>query len=99
MPMPVTHSAPTRVIEKHIDANELPPNLADYSEACAEFSWSSARAELSGLPADAGLNIAYEAVGRHAIGSRADHVALRCLSRSGARREFTYAELGRLTNR
>jgi hypothetical protein len=33
----------------------------------AEF-WADARADLSGLPGDAGLNIAHEAVDRHAAG-------------------------------
>jgi len=87
------------VPEKHIEPGELPPNLADYDLACADFSWSAARADLSGLPQEAGLNIAYEAVTRHAVGPGAAHVALRCLSRTGGRRDITYAELSRLTNR
>ncbi|HSQ28942.1 MAG TPA: acetate--CoA ligase [Gemmatimonadaceae bacterium] len=99
MSMPLAQPAMARVIEKRIGASELPPNLADYEAACAAFSWGDARAELTGLPNGAGLNIAYEAVGRHAVGSRADRVALRCLSRSGTRRDVTYSELGRLTNR
>ena len=42
-------------------------NLADYERACGEFSWARARSELDGLPGG-GLNIAYEAVDRHAAG-------------------------------
>jgi len=42
-------------------------NMADYERACAEFSWAEARRELAGLPGG-GLNIAYEAVDRHADG-------------------------------
>jgi acetyl-CoA synthetase len=99
MSVPTDNVAVTRVLEKHIAPGELPPNLADYDAACAEFSWEAARAELSGHPSGTGLNIAYEAVARHAAGPRARNVALRCLSRSGARREITYAELARLTNR
>jgi acetyl-CoA synthetase len=74
------------------------PNLADYQEACSRFDWAQARAELDGLPDGAGLNIAHEAVDRHAASSRANVVALRWLSRDGARREFTYAELSRLSS-
>jgi acetyl-CoA synthetase len=75
------------------------PNLADYDAQRRSFSWAKARDELDGLPGGAGLNIAYEAVDRHARGSRADRVALRCLGRDGTRRDFTYTELARLSNR
>lgn len=37
----------------------LPPNLADYEKACADFSWTKARLELDGLPDGKGLNIAH----------------------------------------
>jgi acetyl-CoA synthetase len=70
------------------------PHLADYERARAEFSWASARAGLAGLPGGA-LNIAHEAVGRHAAGERARHLALRWLGRRGEVRELTYAELER----
>ena len=48
------------------------PNLGDYEQARREFSWEKARAELDGLPGELGLNIAYEAVDRHANGPRRD---------------------------
>jgi acetyl-CoA synthetase len=38
-------------------------------------------------------------VDRHAAGARRDRVALRCLSREGARRDFTYADLRDETSR
>ena len=75
------------------------PHLLDYERTCAEFSWSQARAQLDGLPGGRGLNIAHEAVDRHAAGSRRDRVALRWLSKEGARRDFTYADLRDETNR
>jgi acetyl-CoA synthetase len=73
-------------------------NMADYERACAEFSWAEARRELAGLPAG-GLNIAYEAVDRHANGPLADTVALRFRGRRDEVRELTYAELRRETDR
>ena len=76
----------------------VPPNLREYAAARAEFSWDVARQSLDGLPGG-GLNIAHEAVDRHAAGPRARHLALRWLGRSGAVRDFTYAELGALTSR
>jgi acetyl-CoA synthetase len=75
------------------------PNLVEYSQACAEFSWAAARQALDGLPDGRGLNIAHEAVDRHAAGSRRNRVALRCISRQGARRDFTYGDLGEHTSR
>ena len=75
------------------------PNLVDYARACADFSWSGARQQLDGLPDGRGLNIAHEAVDRHAAGVRRDRVALRWISKDGARRNFTYADLCEETNR
>ncbi len=66
--------------------------------ANAPIGWEEARKALSGLPGG-GLNIAYEAVDRHAAGMRASRVALRWLGAAGERRDITYAELSRLSNR
>jgi acetyl-CoA synthetase len=74
------------------------PNLADYNRTRAEFSWEAARRALDGLPAG-GLNIAHEAVDRHAGGARRDHLALRFIARRGAVRDFSYAELSTQSNR
>ena len=75
------------------------PNIVDYERARAEFSWSAARADLDGLPAGRGLNIAHEAVDRHAAGPLATKVALRWLARDGSVTEVTYAEFAARTNR
>ncbi len=60
--------------------------------------WDAAHDLLDGLPGG-GLNIAHEAVDRHAAGTRADHVALRCLALDGAVTDVTYAELADRSNR
>jgi acetyl-CoA synthetase len=75
------------------------PNLVEYEPSCATFSWSQARQELDGLPGGRGLNIAQEAIDRHALGSRKDQLALRWLGKNGAVKEFTYDQLRKLTNR
>ena len=74
-------------------------NLSSYAWVRHDFTWRHARDWLSGLPDGRGLNIAYEAVDRHAHGERADKVALRCLGRHGGREDITYADLGRRTSR
>ena len=82
-----------------VGALQIAPNMPDYERACREFTWQSARALLDGLPDGRGLNIAHEAVDRHALSGRDDHVAVRFLPLSGPRRDITYAELAALTNR
>jgi acetyl-CoA synthetase len=96
MPAPKT-AQPPRPIHK-VERGAVPPNMGDYAAERAAFSWASARAALDGLPGGA-LNIAHEAVDRHAAGARRDHVALRWLGRRGERRDVTYAELAELTSR
>jgi acetyl-CoA synthetase len=86
-------------IVKGHPAGPVAPNLGDYCRARTTFTWAAARAELAGLPGGAGLNIAYEAVDRHAAGPRRDHVALRWLAKSGAIRDYTYGDLRKLTDR
>ncbi|MEX2557719.1 MAG: acetate--CoA ligase [Actinomycetota bacterium] len=75
------------------------PNLGDYERVYASFSWAQARRELDGLPDGRGLNVAHEAVDRHAGGARARKLALRWLGRSGDVRDLTYGDLRVLTNR
>jgi acetyl-CoA synthetase len=67
-------------------------NLGDYAARCAAFSWAEAQALLDGLPGG-GLNIAHEAVMRHAAGARAEETALLWLGKRGERRAYTYQAL------
>jgi acetyl-CoA synthetase len=75
------------------------PNLQDYAQARGSFSWSVARRELEGLPDGHGLNIAHEAVARHANGPLRDHLAIRWLGKKGEIQDYTYADLQALSNR
>jgi len=74
------------------------PNLRDYQETCASFSWLDARSLVDGLPAG-GLNIAHEAVDRHAQGAMADKLAIRWLGKNGETRDFSYRQLRDQSNR
>lgn len=78
---------------------KVPPNLRDYDAVRRTFSWESARGELDGLPEGRGLNIAHEAVDRHALGPGKDHLAIRWISKAGVATDFTYAQLRALSNR
>jgi len=75
------------------------PNLQDYEQARAAFSWDQARSELDGLPDGQGLNIAHEAVDCHAAGPSRDRVAIRWISKAGTSQDFSYGQLRDLTNR
>ncbi len=86
-------------IEKRGTGWKVVPNLLDYEQTRARFSWEEARRALDGLPGGRGLNIAHEAVTRHALSDRRDYLALRWLGRKGEIRDFTYCDLEVLTNR
>jgi acetyl-CoA synthetase len=86
-------------IQKHSQSWKATPNLLDYAETTAGFSWETIRGELQGLPEGRGLNIAHEAVDRHADGGLRDRVALRWLGSEGSTRDFTYGDLKGLSNR
>lgn len=61
-------------------------------------TWAEARAMLTGQPGGA-LNIAHEALDRHVAAGRGERLAIRWLSKDGARSDFSYADLTRLANK
>ncbi|WP_310734672.1 acetate--CoA ligase [Azohydromonas caseinilytica] len=87
------------IIRKQPAGQRVQPHLLDYEAACAHFSWDEARRALDGLPGDLGLNIAHEAVDRHADGARAERHALRWRGRQGEALDLSYAQLRELTSR
>jgi acetyl-CoA synthetase len=86
-------------IKKAKDDLRVQPNLSDYDLICAEFSWENIRRELDGLPDEKGLNIAHEAVDRHANGPHRDRLAIRWLGENGTILDFTYRDLQKQSNR
>ena len=77
---------------------DLPHGAVTQITTGSDFSWAAERALLDGLPGG-GLNIAHEAVDRHAAGPLRDRVALRWLGRDGSVRDTTYGALAAETNR
>ncbi|MCC6900164.1 MAG: acetate--CoA ligase [Polyangiaceae bacterium] len=88
-----------RTIAKARPPRGSQPNLDDWARARSEFRWESARSLLDGLPRGRGLNIAHEAVDRHALAGRGAHVAIRWLPKRGSPVDLSYDELLRRTNR
>ena len=78
---------------------DVEPNLGDYTTVRTNFSWEKIRRELDFLPNGKGINIAHEAVDRHANGPRADHLALRWLGKDGDVHDFSYGDLKAQSNR
>ena len=86
------------IIKSHRES-EVIPNLHEYAEVRRAFTWERARLALDGLPNGQGLNIAHEAVGRHAAGPDRDRLAIRWIGRRGEIAEFTYRRLDEQSNR
>jgi acetyl-CoA synthetase len=74
-------------------------NLANYEQELTSFSWNKVAGELDKIPGGKGMNIAYEAVDRHAMGDLKDTVALRFIRKDKSIKEFTYSELKLLTSK
>ncbi len=86
------------IIHKTARDLRVAPNWVDYQAQCRDFSWAAARAALPGLPGG-GLNIAFEAVDRHAAGPLSGRTALRFVARDTPALELSYGELARRTDR
>lgn len=86
------------LITKTMGECPVTPNWLDSRQARERFSWQAQAAELAGLPGG-GLNLAFEAVDRHALGERREHTALRLVERNGGCRDISYAQLSLLSNR
>ncbi|MGO4425353.1 AMP-binding protein, partial [Streptomyces sp. MCAF7] len=95
--MPEANPMAWETIHKDV-APRVWPNLTDYDRTRAGFTWSRARAALEGQPGG-GLNIAHEAVDRHAGSDRGGKVALRCVAPDGTSDSVTYGELAGRTSR
>ncbi|WP_420233399.1 acetate--CoA ligase [Pseudomonas sp. ABY48] len=86
------------IIDKPLDRLPVAPNWIDSVQAREAFSWQEEGSALAGLPGG-GLNLAYEAVDRHAQGAHRRHTALRILDRKDGSRDVSYAQLSTQSNR
>jgi len=79
--------------------NIIANHLFDYEAIRASFSWGNVSDELNGLPNGKGLNIAHEAIDRHAEGDLKDVVAIRFIKKDRSYQDFTYSELQKQTSK
>jgi acetyl-CoA synthetase len=75
------------------------PNLTDYAKLYQHFDWQKERNQLSGLPNGKGLNIAHEAVDRHASGNLKNTVALRFIGKEEKTDDYSYGDLKTQTSK
>ncbi len=85
-------------IKKSPDDFPVRPNLTDYKKEYRSFKWEDVALKFEGLPSG-GLNIAHEAIDRHANGPLSDKTALLWLGQDGEKRTFTFAEMKKETAR
>ncbi|MBU1667354.1 acetate--CoA ligase [bacterium] len=83
-------------IEKNKNDFLVEPNLRDYESAYSSFKWEDVEKEFEGLPSG-GLNIAHEAIDRHANSDKAENIALLWLGEKGERDSFTYLQMKKET--
>ncbi|MBU1658327.1 acetate--CoA ligase [bacterium] len=79
-------------IEKNITDFVVEPNLLDYSHEYERFDWKDVASAFDGLPSG-GLNIAHEAIDRHANGTLAEKVALLWLCEDGHQKKYTFSQM------
>jgi acetyl-CoA synthetase len=79
--------------------NNIEHHLSNYEKEQASFSWDEIAKELNGLPDGKGLNIAHEAIDRHAQSYLKDTVALRFIRKDRSFHDFTYGELQKQTSK
>ncbi|HCL83983.1 MAG TPA: acetate--CoA ligase, partial [Chitinophagaceae bacterium] len=77
----------------------MSPNLTDYDSLYHSFNWQNEAVNLEGLPANKGLNIAYEAVDRWAKGDDAQRIALRWIRKDRSYQDYTFSGLQQLSAR
>lgn len=83
-------------IEKDPNTLRIQPNLMDYENEKSSFTWEAIEGNFAGLPSG-GLNIAYEAIDRHAEGLRGDKTALLWLGENGERKSYTFLDMKKQT--
>ena len=74
------------------------PNIGEYHDSLSGFSWQEFRSNLDGLPGG-GLNLAYEAIDRHAASHKRDKVAMYWEGANGEEEQYTFAQFKELTDK
>lgn len=83
-------------IEKKLENFLVQPNLINYEKEYETFQWEDIAQKFEGL-SSGGLNIAHEAIDRHANGPLSEKTALLWRGENGERRVYTFGEMKKQT--
>ena len=86
------------IAKPKLEEIEVRPNIGEYHDSVGSFTWQQMRSELDGLPGG-GLNLAYEAIDRHAKSHKRDKVAMYWEGAGGEEEQYTFAQFKELTDR
>lgn len=86
-------------IHKNIAEFSKKPNLENYEKVYHDFSWEKAEKEFVDFFSDGKLNIAYNAIDRHAQSDKKNKVALFYEGAQGEKEQYTFADMQKLTNK
>lgn len=89
----------TKTLDSAIANWNTKPHMNDYESIRKSFIWENIKDKLEGLPNNGGLNIAHEAVDRHAHSDKANQTAIRWIGMKGDTVDITYLDLKEETNR
>ena len=86
------------IAKPKLEEIKVRPNIGNYHDSVGSFTWQQMRSELDGLPGG-GLNLAYEAIDRHAMSHKRDKVAMYWEGAGGEEEQYTFAQFKELTDR
>jgi len=87
-----------RSIKKRPEENLIQSNLLDYKKEYETFKWEDVDKAFEHLPTG-GLNIAHEAIDRHANGSLAKKTALLWLGQNNVKKEYSFEQMKKETSK
>lgn len=83
---------------KNLADFKFEPNVKNYSQLAKDFRWTQANSEISYF-AGGSLNMAYNAIDRHAESWRKNKIALYWENDKGDQEEFTFSQMRDLSNK
>jgi acetyl-CoA synthetase len=94
----VTMKSNANIIHKELSKLSVTPNIKNYEKAFKELTWNKAE-EMIEFFEDGTLNIAHNAIDRHANGKNKNKTAMKFINATGTQEEYSFAELKKLTNK
>lgn len=72
---------------------KITPNMVDYKQTYADFTWEKAEKELLDFFDDGTMNIAYNCIDRHALGDKKDKAALIYQNAEGKKETYSFSQM------